>query len=123
MTAFVLTVRHDQPLKIWTDRAAPDYTLPERGRALQHALPPGEYDMATRPGHLVNTIVWYGVIALLLAPWLNRTARLVAARSRRRRSSSCTTIYLDFHWLTDSIAGLLLGVFIARLIVRVPWKI
>ena len=35
----------------------------------------------------------------------------------------CTTVYLNFHWLTDSIAGLLLGVLLARLLVRVPWKI
>jgi membrane-associated phospholipid phosphatase len=34
-----------------------------------------------------------------------------------------TTIYLDFHWLTDSVAGVLLGLFIARLIDRVPWQL
>ena len=71
---------------------------------------------------MVNTIVWYGVLALLLAPWLNRTARLWL-RIAPPVIVFVTTVYLDFHWLTDSIAGVLLGVFIDRLLVRVPWKI
>jgi membrane-associated phospholipid phosphatase len=33
----------------------------------------------------------------------------------------CTTIYTGFHWLTDSVAGALLGLVLARLIERVPW--
>ena len=33
-----------------------------------------------------------------------------------------TTVYTGFHWLTDSIAGVLLGLFLARLIERVPWE-
>jgi membrane-associated phospholipid phosphatase len=35
----------------------------------------------------------------------------------------CTTVYLDFHWLTDSISGVLLGVFLYRLIARIPWRL
>jgi membrane-associated phospholipid phosphatase len=33
----------------------------------------------------------------------------------------CTTTYLGWHWLTDSIAGLLLGLLLSRLLSRVPW--
>ncbi|MBQ1068992.1 phosphatase PAP2 family protein, partial [Micromonospora sp. D75] len=33
----------------------------------------------------------------------------------------CTTVYLGWHWLTDSIAGLLLGLLLDRLLRRVPW--
>ena len=33
----------------------------------------------------------------------------------------CTTTYLSFHWITDSIAGLLLGLILTRLMARVPW--
>jgi membrane-associated phospholipid phosphatase len=33
----------------------------------------------------------------------------------------CVTTYLGFHWITDSIAGLLLGLVLDRLLVRVPW--
>ena len=33
----------------------------------------------------------------------------------------CTTTFLAFHWLTDSLAGLLLGLVLTRLMARVPW--
>lgn len=32
-----------------------------------------------------------------------------------------TTTYLGWHWLTDSVAGLLLGLLLDRLLHRVPW--
>ena len=34
----------------------------------------------------------------------------------------CTTVYLGWHWLTDSVAGLLLGLLLDRLLHRVPWN-
>jgi membrane-associated phospholipid phosphatase len=69
---------------------------------------------------MVNTVVWYGVLALLLAPWL-------AAGVRRWLRFAppvivfVTTVYLNFHWLTDSVAGVLLGVVLDRLLARAPW--
>jgi hypothetical protein len=33
-----------------------------------------------------------------------------------------TTTYLAFHWITDSVAGLFLGVVLTRLMARVPWE-
>lgn len=121
VSAFVLTVVLITPLKIWTDRAAPNSTLPDRVEIF-NTLPPGEFDWSYPSGHMVNTIVWYGVLALLLSPWLGRTARLWL-RIAPPVIVFVTTVYLNFHWLTDSIAGVLLGVFIDRLLVRVPWKI
>jgi membrane-associated phospholipid phosphatase len=72
-------------------------------------------------GHLVVAIVWYGILALLLsgvlpAGWL-RAVRLVPPMIL-----FVTTIYLSFHWLTDSVAGLLLGLLLYRLLTRVPWN-
>ena len=32
-----------------------------------------------------------------------------------------TTTYLGWHWLTDSVAGLLVGLLLGRLLSRVPW--
>jgi membrane-associated phospholipid phosphatase len=32
-----------------------------------------------------------------------------------------TTIYTGFHWLTDSIAGVLLGLVLTRIMARIPW--
>jgi len=34
---------------------------------------------------------------------------------------SVVTTYLGFHWLTDTVAGLLLGLFIVGLLNRVDW--
>ncbi len=33
----------------------------------------------------------------------------------------CTTTYLSFHWITDSFAGLFLGLVLTRIMARVPW--
>ncbi|MEV4618346.1 phosphatase PAP2 family protein [Asanoa sp. NPDC049573] len=122
VAAFLLTGVVIMPLKIWTERAAPGYTGPHAVDLFNSSLPPGTYDTGYPSGHLVNTVVWYGVIALLLAPWLNRTATLWL-RIAPPAIVFVTTIYLDFHWLTDSVAGLLLGLFIARLIDRAPWQL
>ena len=33
----------------------------------------------------------------------------------------CTTVYLSYHWVTDDIAAVLLGLFLARCFWRLPW--
>ena len=71
-------------------------------------------------GHLVNALVWYGILALLLSPWLTpllwRLVRIVPPVVL-----TLTTVYLGYHWLTDTVAGILLGVFLDRLLRRIPW--
>ena len=71
-------------------------------------------------GHLANAIVWYGMLALLLAPWLTARWRWVI-RIAPPVILTVTTVYLRFHWLTDTVAGILLGFVLWRLIARVPW--
>jgi membrane-associated phospholipid phosphatase len=119
--AFVLTLVAVTPVKIWTDRAAPSSDLADRVEIF-NTLPAGEYDWSYPSGHLVNAIVWYGVLALLLSPWLGQTARLWL-RVAPPAIVFVTTVYLDFHWVTDSVAGVLLGVFLDRLLARIPWKL
>jgi membrane-associated phospholipid phosphatase len=140
VAAFLATGFAIMPLKLWTDRAAPRSTLPDAVE-LFNTLPPGEYSISYPSGHLVNTVVWYGVLALLLAPWLgaagqatkdpgqSRLRRALLGRTARRwlRVAPpvivfCTTVYLNFHWVTDSVAGLLLGLLLDRLLARVPWR-
>jgi membrane-associated phospholipid phosphatase len=70
-------------------------------------------------GHLVVAIVWYGVIALLLTGVLPGVWRR-ALRVVPPLVLFVTTVYLSFHWLTDSIAGLLLGLLLYRLLRRGP---
>jgi uncharacterized membrane protein YkvA (DUF1232 family) len=71
-------------------------------------------------GHLVVAMVWYGILALLLAGLLP-AGWLRALRVVPPVVLFVTTVYLSFHWLTDSVAGLLLGLLLYRLLVRVPW--
>jgi membrane-associated phospholipid phosphatase len=127
--AFVLTYVTIGPFKMWTDRAAPSSSLPpEESVRIFNVLPPQEYDLSYPSGHVANAIVWYGVIALLLVALLRALGRpalspglVRAIRILPAAIVFCTTTYLSFHWLTDSVAGLLLGVFLDRLLARVPW--
>jgi membrane-associated phospholipid phosphatase len=119
VAAFLLTGIAILPIKLWTNRAAPNSKLPNAVE-LFNTLPPGEYGRSYPSGHLVNTVVWYGVLALLLTPWLTATVRRWL-RFAPPAIVFVTTVYLNFHWLTDSIAGLLLGVVLERLIMRAPW--
>jgi membrane-associated phospholipid phosphatase len=126
--AEVLTYVTIGPFKLWTDRAAPSSKLPpEQTVKIFNTLPAGEYALSYPSGHVANGIVWYGVIALLLVALLRilgrpRTPRLARAiRIVPPGILFCTTIYTNFHWLTDSVAGLLLGIFLDRLLARVPW--
>lgn len=118
VTAFVLTTVVITALKDWTDRAAPH---------ANHDIPPvlrpelfGSGGVSYPSGHLANALVWYGVLALLLSTWLPlRWRRLI--RIAPPIILAITTVYLGYHWLSDTVAGILLGAFLWRLIGRVPW--
>jgi membrane-associated phospholipid phosphatase len=119
VAAFLLTGIAILPIKLWTDRAAPNSTLADAVDVF-NTLPPGEYSMSYPSGHMVNAVVWYGVLALLLAPWLATGVRRWL-RVAPPAIVFVTTVYLNFHWVTDSVAGLLLGVVLDRLLTRAPW--
>jgi membrane-associated phospholipid phosphatase len=112
--AFVLTFGVLTPLKAWTDRAAP------HASALPHPERLGSGGVSYPSGHLTNAIVWYGVLALLLAAWLPVLCRRVI-RVAPPVVLCFTTVYLGFHWLTDTVAGLLIGLLLDRIMSRVPW--
>lgn len=114
--AFVLTFGTLTPLKQWADRAAP------HAFELAHPERFGSGGVSYPSGHLTNAIIWYGVLALLLAGWLPPAARL-ALRVVPPVVLSLTTVYLGYHWLTDTVAGLLLGLLLGRLLYRVPWPV
>jgi len=113
LSAFLLTFFTIGPLKVWTDRAGPHADVPEPERFGSGGL---EYPS----GHLANSIVWYGILVLLLSPWLPLVWRRLL-RIGPPAILSVTTVYLSFHWLTDTIAGIALGLFFDRLLHRVPW--
>ncbi|GHJ12727.1 hypothetical protein TPA0908_07220 [Micromonospora sp. AKA38] len=134
VTAFVLTFFTIGPLKVWTARPAPSASVKEPFLPPEQTLPLFQHELPVRfaqsypSGHVANAIVWYGVLALLLVPLLRTVGRTVPAglvtvvRVVPPTVVFCTTVYLGWHWLTDSVAGLLLGLLLDRLLRRVPWN-
>jgi membrane-associated phospholipid phosphatase len=123
VAAFVLTSFTVGPLKIWADRAAPRFTGPDKV-VMFNPFADGAKAMSYPSGHLVNSLVWYAVIALLAAALLARPLtrwESFAIRGLPVAIVFCTTLYLGYHWLTDSVAGVLLGLVLARVIERLPW--
>ncbi|PZF99289.1 phosphatase PAP2 family protein [Micromonospora endophytica] len=129
--AFLITTLTIGPLKLWTDRAAPTASVKEpflpldqAVRIFHHQLPPDAYSMSYPSGHVANAIVWYGVIALLLAALTGDRLPVGLYRLVRYAPPAIllvTTTYLNFHWLTDGLAALLLGLLLDRALHRVPW--
>ena len=124
---FVLTYLTIGPLKIWLDRAAPAFEGPER-LVLFNPYAAGAEAMSYPSGHVANALAWYGVIAVLLNALLRSLDRpvlparaYVALRVLPPAIVFVTTTWLAFHWITDSVAGLLLGLILTRLLARVPW--
>ncbi|MFG2055462.1 phosphatase PAP2 family protein [Micromonospora sp. NPDC048930] len=133
VVAFVLTYLTIGPLKVWTARPAPSASAKEPFLSPELTLPLFQHELPVRfaqsypSGHVANAIVWYGVLALLLAPLLRTFGRTVpprlitVVRVVPPLVVFTTTIYLGWHWLTDSVAGLMLGLLLDRLLRRVPW--
>ncbi|SCG61497.1 phosphatase PAP2 family protein [Micromonospora halophytica] len=131
--AFVLTLFTIGPLKVWTARPAPSASVKDPFLPPEQTLPLFQDDLPVRfaqsypSGHVANAIVWYGVIALLLAPLLRTAGRrmpprlVTVVRVVPPLVVLTTTTYLGWHWLTDSVAGLLLGLLLDRLLHRIPW--
>jgi membrane-associated phospholipid phosphatase len=124
---FVLTYLTIGPLKVWLDRAAPAFPGPDR-LVLFNPYASGIEAMSYPSGHVANALAWYGVIAVLLNALLRSLGRPVlpvwayaALRVLPPAIVFCTTTWLAFHWITDSVAGLLLGLILTRLLARIPW--
>ncbi len=117
IAAFLLTGIVIQPLKLIFHRSAPHSPLPDDVEVRLFSQPDG---LSYPSGHAVNTIVWYGVLALLLAAWLRPVARRWL-RFAPPVLVGVANVYLGYHWVTDMLAGICLGIVIDRLIARTPW--
>jgi membrane-associated phospholipid phosphatase len=119
VAAYALTYLTFGVLKLWLDRAAPHAPIPHPERLFSGGLSyPG--------GHMSNTIVWYGVIVLLLSallpdglpPRWRLVLRVVPAVT-----VGLATVYLGYHWVTDNVAAIPLALVIDRIIRRIPWRL
>jgi hypothetical protein len=101
-----------------TARGAPNSPWsPEQAVELMGPQPPGGYAAGYPGGHAVNTIVWYGVLLLLLTALLHAYGRAAPPRNLQLAIRIgvpavvvASNTYLSFHWLTDNLAGLALGI-------------
>jgi membrane-associated phospholipid phosphatase len=119
LTAYVLLAATVGPMKLLTDRAAPH--RPPGTAHREEFLSGG---MSYPSGHTANTVVWYGVLVLLLgalAPAALRPAARLALRLGPPAIVAVVTTYLGFHWITDTVAGLLAGLLLDRLLRRIDW--
>lgn len=111
------------PIKELSSRDAPRSTLPNRAELFNELARDG-YNWSYPSGHMVNTIIWYFTLYLLLS-WIfgERVRRWQAViRIAPPVIVFWTTVYLNYHWLTDSIAGLFLGIVLGRVMERIPWR-
>jgi membrane-associated phospholipid phosphatase len=121
--AIILTYLTIGPAKIFFDRAAPKFQGPEK-TALFNPHATGDLAMSYPSGHMGNVLVWYTVFAILITALLRRPlnrSEWVALRVAPVVIVFATTVYLGYHWVTDSVAGVLLGLVLARLLSRIPW--
>jgi hypothetical protein len=123
IVAFVLTYVTIGPIKIWSRRATPGFHGKDHAIMFNpHTVGPPVQSYPS--GHMGNSVVWYGVIALLLVALLGRslsTRETFLIRVLPGMILFLTMCYTGFHWVTDSIAGVLLGLFLFRLMARVSW--
>jgi membrane-associated phospholipid phosphatase len=112
IVGFLLTFFTVGPLKVWSDR--PAGTLKSNSPELFAG------GLSYPSGHVVNAIVWYTVLTLLVGRNFTRAQRL-ALRLGPPLLVLGTTTYLSWHWLTDGVAALMLGLVLERLVRRIPW--
>lgn len=119
VAAYLLLIAVVGPVKVLTDRAAPHKppATPNREEFFSGGL-------SYPSGHAANTVVWYGVLVLLLAalvPAVLRPGVRLTLRLGPPAVVAVATTYLGFHWITDTVAGLIVGLLVDRLLRRVRW--
>ncbi len=113
--AFLLTYLVVGPIKVWSNRA-----VPHHGPIEMFAHPSGPYSMAYPSGHTANAIVWYGALLLLIGPYLPRFLYW-SVRIGAPFIVATAMVYIDYHWLTDVVASVPLGLVLSRALHRIPF--
>ena len=116
VAAFLLTYLGIGPFKVLTNRA-----VPHHGPAEMFGLDHGPFSMAYPSGHTANAVVWYSALMLLIGPYLPRWFYW-AVRIGAPTTVAVTMVYIDYHWLTDVLAAIPLGVVLSRMLYRIPFE-
>ncbi|WP_205328030.1 phosphatase PAP2 family protein [Glycomyces sp. YM15] len=118
MAGAVLALKYTLPriYPHWPEASQPPYADAAQAVLFSGLEPSGAYPS----GHVLNTIVWYGVIVFLIGAHWNPTARRLFLLLPPI-IVTCSTTYLGFHWFTDTPAGLFIGIAILRTVQRIPW--
>jgi membrane-associated phospholipid phosphatase len=114
VTSYVVVV----PLKMLTDRSAPHAPWPDAVRLFTH-----DAGWSYPSGHVVNTLIWYPVLLALVERALRRP--LAAHLTRTLLVAPVVVVfvavtYLGYHWITDCVAGVLLGLALRQALRRLP---
>lgn len=120
LLAFALSYGVVAPIKLWTDRAAPGDPSWDAVELFAH--PEG---WSFPSGHVVNAVIWYRILLFLMGTALEAQGRpRLGPRHRRLLRIGppvvvCWTVtYLGYHWLTDTVVGVLLGLLLERVLRR-----
>lgn len=116
-------------LKNWSDRVPPlfgpgpdGYGPPYPDAAHATFFTGGE---SFPSGHAVNTVVSYAMLLAFLTPLvagLSRRWLRVLIRVGPPVLVAWSMTYLSFHWFSEAVAGITLGVIIERIVLMVPWE-
>jgi hypothetical protein len=115
IVALIATYCTIGPLKLWTHRSAASKAGPHPEWLFHDPV-----GVSYPSGHVVNAIVWYGVLVLLASTLLTERQRL-AIRYGAPAIVLLTTTYLSYHWVTDGVGAVLIGLFLDRVLRRIPW--
>jgi hypothetical protein len=127
IAAYLIAGVATYPLKVWTQRDAPSSDLPPDVSVQMFNDAAVRYSKSFPSGHIINTLVWWPAIVLLLGVVLWHWNKTAPAGLRRFLLIAPpiivfgTTIYLSYHWFTDDLAAVFLGLFLARVFWRLPW--
>jgi membrane-associated phospholipid phosphatase len=100
---YKMALYHPGPPRSTAHRDGPSFTDLLTGSSIPNSFP---------SGHMVRTVVAYGLIAFVvtrLAPWRSARALAIPIAVVLIAVQAFDRVYLDVHWESDVIGGLLLG--------------
>jgi membrane-associated phospholipid phosphatase len=100
---YKMALYHPGPPRSTAHRDGPSFTDLLTGSGIPNSFP---------SGHMVRTVVAYGLIAFVvtrLAPWRSARALAIPIAVVLIAVQAFDRVYLDVHWESDVLGGLLLG--------------